>query len=202
MPVSRSKETAKSGGTRPICRRLSRHIALLAWQLFIRLKRCLWCGHQFLTRLRSGSTLQDATSSFQILEKDMRIFGDVYANLIRRALMLRQISSQRYSRTLWKSAVGGFKYPAWRGGVLLGAFGSGKTVLVSKLCELQKLRMPELGTFIAANSTRACNVVVPKFATLELMVVRAHALSLERETLLKPYFKARRRPSHLRHSWA
>ena len=83
---------------------------------------------------------------------------------------------------------------------LLEAFDSGKTVLVSKLCELQKLRMPESETFVVASSTRACDVVIPKFANSEVMVVRAHALSLECEMLLKPYFKARRRPSHLRHS--
>ena len=55
-----------------------------------------------------------------------------------------------------------------------------------------ELRMPELGTFVAASSTRACDAIVPKFASSELMSARAHALSLERETLLQLYFKARR----------
>ena len=76
--------------------------------------------------------------------------------------------------------------------LIRGPFGSGKTVLVSKLCELQKLRMPASKTFVAASSDSACDAVIPKFATSDLMVVRAHALSLERETLLKAYFKARR----------
>ena len=49
--------------------------------------------------------------------------------------------------------------------LILGPFGSGKTVLVSKLCELQKLRMPESDTFVAASSNSVYDAVVPKFAT-------------------------------------
>lgn len=52
--------------------------------------------------------------------------------------------------------------------------------------------MSESKTFIAASSNSACNAVVPKFVDFELIVVRARAISLERETLMKPYFKARR----------
>ena len=65
-------------------------------------------------------------------------------------------------------------------------------MLVSKFYELQRLRMPESKTFVAASSKPACDAVVPKFASSGWMVVRAHAFSLERETLLKLYFKAHR----------
>ena len=58
---------------------------------------------------------------------------------------------------------------------------------------MQKLRMPESKTFVAASSNSACDAVVLNFATSDLMVVRAHALSLERETLMQPYFKAKRK---------
>ena len=75
---------------------------------------------------------------------------------------------------------------------IFGPFSNGKTVVVSKLYELQRLRMSESKIFVAASSNSACDAVVPKFASLGLMVVRAHALSLERETLLRPHFKARR----------
>ena len=77
--------------------------------------------------------------------------------------------------------------------LILGPSDSGKTVLVNKLCNLQRLRMPDSKTFVAASSNSACNAVVPKFATWDLMVVRAHSLSLERATLMKPYFEARRK---------
>ena len=76
--------------------------------------------------------------------------------------------------------------------LILGPFGSGKTVLVSKLCELQKLRLPGSKTFVATHSYSACDAVIPKFAKSELMVVRAHALDTERRSLLEPYFKAKR----------
>ena len=69
--------------------------------------------------------------------------------------------------------------------LILGPFGSGK---ISKLCELQKLRMPDSKTSVAASSNSACDAVISKF---NLIVVRAHSLSLERETLLKLYFKLR-----------
>ena len=52
--------------------------------------------------------------------------------------------------------------------------------------------MSESDTFVAASSNSVYDAVVPKFATSELIIVRAHSLSLERGTLLKPYFKARR----------
>ena len=64
-------------------------------------------------------------------------------------------------------------------------------MLVSELYELRTLRMPESKTFVAVGSNSACDAVVPKFASSELIVVRVHTLSLERETLLKAYFKAR-----------
>ncbi len=76
--------------------------------------------------------------------------------------------------------------------MILGPFGSGKTVLVSKLCELQKAQKPDSKSFVTASSNSACDAVVPKFQQTELMVVRAHALSLERETLLEPYFERQR----------
>ena len=52
--------------------------------------------------------------------------------------------------------------------------------------------MSESDTFVAASSNSVYDAVVPKFATSELIIVRAHSLSLERDTLLKPYFKVRR----------
>ena len=76
--------------------------------------------------------------------------------------------------------------------MILGPFGSGKTVLVSKLCELQKAQKPDSKSFVTASSNSACDAVVPKFQQTELMVVRAHALSLEPETLLEPYFERQR----------
>ena len=65
-------------------------------------------------------------------------------------------------------------------------------MLLSKLCELQKIRSPTSKTFVAASSRSACDAVVPKFANTELMVVRAHGLSVERESLHQPYFEAQR----------
>ena len=73
-----------------------------------------------------------------------------------------------------------------------GPFGSGKTVLVATLCELQATRVPGSKTFVGCSSNSACDAVVPKFANSELMIVRAHALSLERETLLEGYFSKQR----------
>lgn len=70
-----------------------------------------------------------------------------------------------------------------------GPFGSGKTVLVSALCELQSARDPGSTTLVSASSDSACDAVVSKFANSKLMNVRAHALSLEREYLLKSYFE-------------
>ena len=69
-----------------------------------------------------------------------------------------------------------------------GPFGSGKTLLAAVLCEIRAARDPEAKTFVAASSNSACDAVVPKFTGSKLMVVRAHALSLERDTLLQPYF--------------
>ncbi len=63
---------------------------------------------------------------------------------------------------------------------------------MSKLCELQKAQKPDSKIFVTASSNSACDAVVPKFQQTELMVVRAHALSLERETLLEPYFERQR----------
>ena len=73
-------------------------------------------------------------------------------------------------------------------------FGSGKTVIVAMLCELQALRVPKSKTFVACSSNSACDAVVPKFTGTEskLMVVRAHGMSLERESLLKDYHVKRR----------
>ena len=70
-----------------------------------------------------------------------------------------------------------------------GPFGSGKTVLVKMLCELQALRVPKSKTFIACSSNSACDAVVPKFMSTnsKLMIVRAHGMSLERESLLHEY---------------
>ena len=98
----------------------------------------------------------------------------------------------QHPRTLCKSTARVLGIQPIEAEYILGPFSSGKTVLVSKLYELQRLRMPESKTFAAAGSNNACDAVVPKFASSGLMVVRAHALSLERKTLLKPYFKARR----------
>ncbi|CAF9924435.1 MAG: hypothetical protein ALECFALPRED_002760 [Alectoria fallacina] len=86
-----------------------------------------------------------------------------------------------------------------RNGVNLihGPFGSGKTVLVALLCKLQSVRVPGSQTFVACSSNSACDAVVPKFTNSNLMVVRAHALSLERKTLLKDYH-AKQRSGELR----
>ena len=76
--------------------------------------------------------------------------------------------------------------------LIRGSFGSGKTVLVSKLCELQKLLSLTSKTFVAASPKSAYNAVVPKIAHTKLMMVRAHGLSVERKSLLQPYFEAQR----------
>ena len=47
-------------------------------------------------------------------------------------------------------------------------------------------------TFVACSSNSACDAVVPKLKNSNLMVVRAHALSLEWETLLKDYHAKQR----------
>ena len=75
-----------------------------------------------------------------------------------------------------------------------GPFGSGKTVLVALLCELQALRVPKSKTFIACSSNSACDAVVPKFTSgkSKLMVARAHGMSLERESMLKDYHRKQR----------
>ena len=76
---------------------------------------------------------------------------------------------------------------------VLGPLGNEKTVSVSKLCKLQELLVPESKTFVAASSNSACDAVVLKFAASDLIVVRAYALCLEREMLMKPYFVAKRK---------
>lgn len=76
--------------------------------------------------------------------------------------------------------------------IIEGPFGSGKTVLVATLCEIQSARNPGSKTFVACSSNSACDAVVPKFAKSKLMIVRAHALSLGRATLLKDYHASQR----------
>lgn len=73
-----------------------------------------------------------------------------------------------------------------------GPFGSGKTVLVQALCEIHSARTPGSKTFVCACSNSTCDAIVPKFAKSNLMVVRAHPLSLERAHLLQPYFENQR----------
>lgn len=60
--------------------------------------------------------------------------------------------------------------------MIFGSFGSGETVLVFKLCELQKLRMPESKIFVAASLDGACDAVIPKITTSELMIIRRRNL--------------------------
>ena len=76
-----------------------------------------------------------------------------------------------------------------------GPFGSGKTLLVTLLCEIQSTRQKGSKTYVACSSNSACDAVVAKFPPPEetdRMVVRAHPLSLERETVLREYHSKQR----------
>lgn len=68
-------------------------------------------------------------------------------------------------------------------------------MLVALLCEIQLTRQKGSKTYVACSSNSACDAVVAKFPRSEQtdrMVVRAHPLSLEQETVLKEYHSKQR----------
>lgn len=72
-------------------------------------------------------------------------------------------------------------------GIIHGAFGTGKTRVVSTIASA--IAQTGRKTLIVCSSNSAADAVVDKFANSEHMVVRAHVLSLERQ-----YFLSRGEP--------